>query len=147
MATLHVRNFPDAVYEVLRSRAETNGRSIGAEAVDVIAAELSRPQEAGSRWAGRRRRAAGRAPFQRFTPLARGVVGLAKDEARALGPDRVRTEHLLLGILQGPGAGGRCLTALGLTAEQVRSRAGQVPAAEPQPVASLPVELPTGEIP
>jgi ATP-dependent Clp protease ATP-binding subunit ClpC len=147
MATLHVRNFPDAVYETLRSRAETNGRSIGAEAVDVIARELSRPQEAGSTWAGRRRRAARRASFQRFTPLARGVVGLARNEARALGHDHVRTEHLLLGILQGAGTGGRCLEALGLTVEQVRLRCGQVPAAAPEPGASLAPGSKTAEIP
>jgi len=145
MATLHVRNFPDGVYETLRSRAETNGRSIGAEAVDVIARELSRPQEAGSTWAGPRRRAARRAPFQRFTPLARAVIGLARAEARALGHDHVRTEHLLLGILQGAGSGGRCLRALGLTVEQVRARCEQVPTAAPEPGAEAgTAELPFG---
>jgi ATP-dependent Clp protease ATP-binding subunit ClpC len=147
MATLHVRNFPDGVYETLRSRAETNGRSIGAEAVDVIARELSRPQEAGTTWAGGRRRAARRASFQRFTPLARGVIGLARDEARALGHDHVRTEHLLLGILEGAGSGGRCLKALGLTVEQVRARCEQVPAEPPEPGGSLPAEARAGEVP
>ena len=147
MATLHVRNFPDAVYETLRSRAETNGRSIGAEAVDVIANELSRPRETRTTWTGRRRRAARRASFQRFTPLARNVVGLARDEARALGHDHVRTEHLLLGILQGAGSGGRCLEALGLTVEHVRTRCGQVPAAAPEPGGSTPAGSRTGEIP
>jgi plasmid stability protein len=31
MATLHVRNFPDPVYDALRESAEGNGRSIGSE--------------------------------------------------------------------------------------------------------------------
>ena len=32
MATLHVRNVPDSLYEALRASAEQNGRSIGAQA-------------------------------------------------------------------------------------------------------------------
>ena len=31
MATLHVRNVPDELYERLRGQAERNGRSIGGE--------------------------------------------------------------------------------------------------------------------
>lgn len=36
MATLHVRNVPDPVYEALRRRAWRNGRSINAEAVAIL---------------------------------------------------------------------------------------------------------------
>lgn len=36
MATLHVRNVPDELYARLRLRAEANGRSIGAEVVQLL---------------------------------------------------------------------------------------------------------------
>jgi ATP-dependent Clp protease ATP-binding subunit ClpC len=35
-----------------------------------------------------------------YTPRVRKVIGLALDEARRLGDDRIGTEHLLLGIIQ-----------------------------------------------
>jgi len=37
VATLHVRNVPEDVYETLRSRARRNGRSINAEAIAILA--------------------------------------------------------------------------------------------------------------
>jgi plasmid stability protein len=36
VATLHVRNVPDDVYEALRARAEREGRSINAEAIAIL---------------------------------------------------------------------------------------------------------------
>jgi plasmid stability protein len=36
MATLHVRNVPDDIYEALRARAESEGRSINAETIAVL---------------------------------------------------------------------------------------------------------------
>ena len=36
MATLHVRNVPDELYEELRASAEREGRSIGAEAIMLL---------------------------------------------------------------------------------------------------------------
>lgn len=38
MATLHVRNVPEEVYESLRARAQRNGRSINAEALAILEA-------------------------------------------------------------------------------------------------------------
>jgi plasmid stability protein len=49
MATLHVRNVPDDLYELLRDRAVANDRSIGAETVRLLherlvgAGDLPRP--------------------------------------------------------------------------------------------------------
>jgi antitoxin FitA len=42
MATLHVRNVPDELYEALRARAEREGRSINAETIAVLR-EVLRP--------------------------------------------------------------------------------------------------------
>ena len=36
MATLHVRNVPDELYELLRERAAANSRSIGAETCELL---------------------------------------------------------------------------------------------------------------
>jgi antitoxin FitA len=45
VATLHVRNVPDELYETLRARAEREGRSINAEAIALLDAAL-RPSAA-----------------------------------------------------------------------------------------------------
>ena len=88
MATLHVRNVPDDLYEKLRHRAERNGRSIGAETVVLLEAQLVMlPTHGGRR--GRRS----------FVPSARHIVWDAQEEARELGHERVDTEHLLLAVL------------------------------------------------
>lgn len=100
MATLHVRNVPDPLYDALRDSAAENGRSIGAEAIDVITRGL---------FGGRRRfprpgsvgRPGGRAAFD---PEARSAVAAAQDAARELGHDHVRTEHLLLALAAVPGS-------------------------------------------
>jgi len=116
MATLHVRNVPDELYELLRERAAANDRSIGAETCQLlyerlVAGNLPRPFPI----PGLRRRPAGRpGPFTRFTPEARAAVVVAQDEARALGHGHVGTEHLLLGVLGS--------TDVGLTADEVRSQ-------------------------
>jgi hypothetical protein len=92
MATLHVRNVPDDLYELLRERAAGNDRSIGAETVQLLQEHFGGKQ---SRF-GRRRRGG---PFTRFTDAARQAVVRAQEEARALGHDHVGTEHLVLGVL------------------------------------------------
>jgi ATP-dependent Clp protease ATP-binding subunit ClpA len=53
----------------------------------------------------------GRSWGPRFTRVARTVVTAAGDEARALGHDRVGTEHLLLGALAVEEAGARQMLA------------------------------------
>jgi hypothetical protein len=102
LATLHVRNVPDELYELLRTRAAANGRSIGAETCQLLyerlvaAAGRPRPYPL----PGLRRRPVGSpGVFTRFTAEARQAVVTAQEEARALGHDHVGTDHLLLGVL------------------------------------------------
>ncbi|HZC75735.1 MAG TPA: Clp protease N-terminal domain-containing protein [Gaiellaceae bacterium] len=107
MATLHVRNFPDELYEILRERATANGRSIGAETCQLLFERLvaaSGPPRSFPVPGLRRRPAGPPGVFTRFTAEARQAVVLAQEEARNLGHDHVGTEHLLLGVLvQSPG--------------------------------------------
>jgi hypothetical protein len=93
MATLHVRNVPDDLYERLRRQAEGNGRSIGAEAVQLLDERLGGAPRRGLR----RRR--GPAPGERMGDAGHAVIASAQEEARALGHSYIGTEHLLLGVL------------------------------------------------
>jgi hypothetical protein len=107
MATLHVRNVPDELYELLRERAAANGRSIGAETCQLLferlVAAAGRPRS--FPLPGMRRRpVGGPGVFTRFTPEARQAVVVAQREARALRHDHVGTDHLLLGVLDARGA-------------------------------------------
>jgi hypothetical protein len=88
MATLHVRNVPDDLYEKLRRRADANGRSIGAETVVLLEAQLVMLPLHGAR---RTRRS--------FVPSARYMLWDAQEEARSFGHMSLGTEHLLLAIL------------------------------------------------
>ena len=102
MATLHVRNVPDDLYELLRERAAANDRSIGAETCQLLYERLvaggGRPRPFAI--PGLRRRPVGRPGiFSRFTPEARAAVVVAQTEARTLGHGHLGTEHLLLGVL------------------------------------------------
>jgi len=98
MATLHVRNFPDELYEQLRANAAASGRSIGAEAVHLIEAQLKAGGKGLQHAFTRRRRRSVTTPFEHFSPRARQVVVDAQDEARELCHDHVGTEHLLLAL-------------------------------------------------
>jgi ATP-dependent Clp protease ATP-binding subunit ClpC len=61
--------------------------------------------------------------FERFTDRARRVVVLAQDEARELRHAEIRTEHILLGILdEGHGVANRMIEAAGIGAERLRTR-------------------------
>jgi ATP-dependent Clp protease ATP-binding subunit ClpA len=65
--------------------------------------------------------------FERYTPSARQVVAHANEEARSLRHGALGVEHLLLGILlDDVGHGGRALRGLGLTADGVRERVGEL---------------------
>ncbi|HET7046515.1 MAG TPA: Clp protease N-terminal domain-containing protein [Gaiellaceae bacterium] len=124
MATLHVRNVPDGLYEALRRQAEANGRSIGAEAVQLLEKQLAIGLVHGRerRFVRSRRRRRGCGPFQRFTAPARAAVAAAQDEARTLRHDHVGTGHLLLGLLTaGESTASTVLETLGLTPERVRA--------------------------
>jgi ATP-dependent Clp protease ATP-binding subunit ClpC len=60
--------------------------------------------------------------FDRFTPEARQIIVLARDEAVKLRHDHIGTEHMLLGLMRGdPETSGRVLESLGVTPARVRS--------------------------
>lgn len=67
MATLHVRNVPEDVYEALRARAASEGRSINAEAIAVLR-EALRPSSDDLLTEIRRLRATTRLPTGEFAP-------------------------------------------------------------------------------
>jgi ATP-dependent Clp protease ATP-binding subunit ClpA len=155
MATLHVRNVPDELYELLRERAAGNDRSIGAETVQLLHERLALTgygRALQSVPSPGRRRGGGSGPFARFTPEARAVVVEAQERARALGHDHIGTEHMLLAVLARPNTFlGECLGELGLTLERVEQELERSPGgrgdAEPhgkipfQPAAKQALEL------
>jgi plasmid stability protein len=100
MATLHVRNVPDALYARLRADAEHNGRSIGAETIFRLQAALIGGPTAVALEQRRRRGSTTSTPFEHFSPRARQVVVRAQDAARDFGHSGIGTEHLLLGVLR-----------------------------------------------
>jgi hypothetical protein len=100
MATLHVRNVPDALYARLKAEAERSGRSIGAETIFLLQSAAFAGMTAGYRPPRRRRsRKEVSTPFEHFSPRARQIIARAHDEARELGHSAIGTEHLLLGLL------------------------------------------------
>jgi len=127
MATLHVRNVPDDLYEFLRGQAAANDRSIGAETIQLLQERLALGAAPHRGWfpmQGRRRPPSGPpGPFTHFTPGASQAVVAAQQFARGLGHDHVGTEHLLVGVLD-TAAGtplAKGLSRLGVTAKRVRT--------------------------
>lgn len=124
VATLHVRNVSDDLYELLRERAAANDRSIAAEAIQLLHERLSSaaPAALGVTASGRRRTGSA-PPITRFTAEARQVVVAAQERARDLGHDRIATEHLLLGVfdLDARSPLRRALRDAGLTTDRVRA--------------------------
>jgi hypothetical protein len=72
--------------------------------------------------------------FSRFTPRARNVVAAAHNEAHATRHDRVRPEHLVLGLLAEPdGIAAKAIVAQHVTLDDVRRAATEaLPAAAAQ---------------
>ncbi len=126
MATLHVRNVPDQLYEALRVCAEQEGRSIGAQTCVLLEGALLTglgPR----RWRGGRRRQGRRGMFQRFTGRARNVIVFAQDEARDLGHNYIGTEHILLGLLrEEDGVAAKALRQLNVDEAKLRARIEEV---------------------
>jgi plasmid stability protein len=135
VATLHVRNVPDQLYETLRATAELEGRSIGAQAVALLQQGLK--TDVAGRQKLRRRLGAGPS----FLKDARRAVVVAQEEVRALRHAEVGTEHLLLGLL---GLGGNVAAALSkpplvIDVDEVRRRVAELrPAAEQAPTGQIP---------
>jgi plasmid stability protein len=119
MATLHVRNVPDDLYEELRAQAAAEGRSIGSETISLLRGALV---DRGALYAGVRRAVAvPRSPFlQRFAESAKDLVLRAQALARELGAPEVTPAHVLLAMLEDdvlrPTLVGR-----GITVESVRA--------------------------
>ena len=128
VATLHVRNVPDALYEALRGRAEREGRSIGSQTCVLLGqALLVEPL----RLPARHGRAAPLAPSERFAPPARDAVAQAAREAAALGHDAIETEDLLLALLDDAGsAASHLIGVLGVGRESVMKQLGDAPRAK-----------------
>ena len=130
MATLHVRNVPDDLYERLRVQAEAEGRSIGAEAVQLLEQQLA---GGGSRRGLLRRRGGAPSSGGHMSAAGRAVVASAQEEAAGLGHTYVGTEHLLLGVLAQRSLPGLTLEQARLDAEALVGRgegerpAGSVP--------------------
>ena len=102
MATLHVRNVPDELYEELRVSAERDGRSIGAEAIKLLRFALTeRTRLFGHVQQERAPARGGRTPFtRRFTENAQELVRRAQEICRELGSPEVTPAHVLLAMLE-----------------------------------------------
>lgn len=135
MATLHVRNVPDDLYELLRERAAADDRSIGAETIQLLYERLMVRSAPSPGVLFRRRAAQPTGTLARFTGEARQAVVEAQAEARALGHGHVGTEHLLLGVLTQEVPAAAALGGLGLTADGVR---GQLTPGEEEPKGQIP---------
>jgi plasmid stability protein len=100
MATLHVRNIPDDLYERLRAAAEEDGRSIGAEATSMLRAALAERDRRGSL---RRSLVSGQPTFrQHFAKSAKELVARGREIAAAQGAPEVLPPHVLLAMLEDP---------------------------------------------
>ncbi len=60
--------------------------------------------------------------FERFEPAARQAFADARDEASRAGQDRIRSEHVLVGLLREPGPAADALAAAGLELAELRAR-------------------------
>jgi hypothetical protein len=98
MATLHVRNVPDELYEQLRAAAEEDGRSIGAQATVLLRGALA---ERSLRKRGVGRVVSKASPFkQRFAKSAKRLVVRAQELARENGSAEAMPAHVLLAMLE-----------------------------------------------
>jgi plasmid stability protein len=121
VATLHVRNVPEPLYELLRDCAEREGRSIGAQATMLLQQALM-PMAMNRGLAPPRRFG-----FQRFHESAREIVVRAQDEARAAGATHVEPAHLLIALAETKGRVRTALQELEVTAESVRAEVERGP--------------------
>ena len=100
MATLHVRNVPDDLYERLRDTAAAEGRSIGAQAIAVLRWGLF--------WQVEQRRqlnelVVGGSSFKRrFAAQVQDLVRRGQELAMERGATEVAPAHVLLAMLEDP---------------------------------------------
>ncbi|WP_033340208.1 Clp protease N-terminal domain-containing protein [Catenuloplanes japonicus] len=142
----HVKSqHPDGDHLTRVSDAILVGENLGEHADHMIGHFVDQARRAGASWAeiGRsmgvskqavQKRFVGdpaglvdESRFSRFTPRARVVMQKTVEEARAAGNDVVRTEHLVLGLLEEPHAlAALAIEAQGVTLEDVRVAAVSV---------------------
>jgi ATP-dependent Clp protease ATP-binding subunit ClpA len=84
--------------------------------------------------------------FERFDPAARRACVDARTEAARAGQDKIRAEHILLGLLAEPGPAADALTQAGLELADLRARIPRghdapVPELDPDALASLGIDL------
>ena len=98
MATLHVRNVPDDVYERLRAAAAAEGRSIGAQTIALLRNGLFLQETV--RHTVERAAISG-SPFRRrFAAQARALVLRGQQLAQERGASEVAPAHVLLAMLE-----------------------------------------------
>ena len=118
MATLHARNFPDALYAQLRASAEEDGRSIGAQAAALLRVAL------GDRERRKRevRQTKERVPTfrEQFVMRAEQIVRQAQHHCRQVGSPEVKPAHVMLAMLDDPVLR-PALERKGITEESVRA--------------------------
>jgi plasmid stability protein len=119
MATLHVRNVPDELYEELRASAERDDRSIGAEAITLLRVAIG---DRKLRYEGLEQAVArGKTAFgQRLAERAQEIVGRAQDICREVGSAEVTPAHVMLAMLEDP-IMRPTLERRGITGEAVRA--------------------------
>jgi ATP-dependent Clp protease ATP-binding subunit ClpA len=90
--------------------------------------------------------------FERFDPDARAAIAKAREEAARAGSKEIRTEHLLLGLMDKPGDATDVLEAVQADPDEVRAAVPQVEAARsaavdaPEaPAADAPEAAPPGD--
>jgi ATP-dependent Clp protease ATP-binding subunit ClpA len=79
--------------------------------------------------------------FERFTDEARQVVVHAQEEARAAGAAEVGPVHLLLGVAEAGGPGGRVLADAGATGARLREQVAAAGALDADALAALGIDL------
>jgi plasmid stability protein len=137
VATLHVRNVPGELYEALRANAAIEGRSIGAQTVELLRRALQDRNAVRERV--RMRIGAGTGQV-RFSKDARRAVVVAQEEVRALDHAEVGTEHLLLGLLREGGELAALVARppLAISADEVRRRVGELQPGGESPAGQIP---------
>ena len=99
MATLHVRNVPDELYEELRTVAERDGRSIGAEAITLLRSAMA--QRSQMHEGMQQAVARGKSAFaQRFAERATEIVTRAQQICLEVGSPEVTPAHVMLAMLE-----------------------------------------------
>ena len=84
--------------------------------------------------------------FERFEPAARRACADARTEAARAGQDKIRAEHVLLGLLTEPGPAADAMSDAGLDLAALRARIPRgdrdpVPDLDPDALASLGIDL------